>query len=85
MLDILSRYGPDIVSAFWMTIQLTLWSALGSLVLGTILAVMRVSPVRTLQVLGSLYVFSLIGLLTKLLTDIAYTWVDPRVKFSGHG
>jgi microcin C transport system permease protein len=36
-------------------------------------------------VLGSLYVFSLIGLLTKLFTDIAYTWVDPRVKFSGNG
>jgi microcin C transport system permease protein len=35
-------------------------------------------------VLGSLYVFSLIGLLTKLFTDIAYTWVDPRVKFSAH-
>ncbi|MBN9425381.1 MAG: ABC transporter permease subunit [Burkholderiales bacterium] len=32
-------------------------------------------------VLGSLYVFSLLGLLTKLLTDLAYTWVDPRVKF----
>jgi microcin C transport system permease protein len=36
-------------------------------------------------VLGSLYVFSLLGLLTKLFTDIAYTWVDPRVKFSGNG
>jgi len=35
-------------------------------------------------VLGSLYVFSLIGLLTKLFTDIAYTWVDPRVKFSAN-
>ena len=35
-------------------------------------------------VLGSLYVFSLLGLLTKLFTDIAYTWVDPRVKFSGN-
>jgi microcin C transport system permease protein len=33
-------------------------------------------------VLGSLYVFSLIGLLTKLVTDLAYTWVDPRVRFS---
>ena len=33
-------------------------------------------------VMGSLYVFSLIGLLTKLVTDLAYTWVDPRVKFS---
>ena len=36
-------------------------------------------------VLGSLYVFSLIGLLTKLFTDIAYTWVDPRVQFSSNG
>ncbi|NLD53328.1 MAG: ABC transporter permease subunit [Burkholderiaceae bacterium] len=35
-------------------------------------------------VLGSLYVFSLIGLVTKLFTDIAYTWVDPRVKFSAN-
>lgn len=54
MLDILSRY--DILGAFWMTIQLTLWSALGSLVFGTILAIMRVSPVRVLQMLGGLYV-----------------------------
>ena len=29
--------------------------------------------------------FSLIGLLTRLITDVAYTWVDPRVKFSGSG
>ena len=36
-------------------------------------------------VLGMLYLFSLIGLLTRLLTDVAYTWVDPRVKFSDHG
>jgi microcin C transport system permease protein len=32
-------------------------------------------------VLGSLYVFSLVGLLTKLVTDLCYVWVDPRVKF----
>ncbi|GAA4406378.1 microcin C ABC transporter permease YejB [Quisquiliibacterium transsilvanicum] len=32
-------------------------------------------------VLGALYVFSLIGLVTKLVTDLCYTWVDPRVKF----
>lgn len=36
-------------------------------------------------VLGSLYVFSLIGLLTRLVTDLAYTWVDPRVKFGATG
>ena len=54
MLDILSRY--DIVGAFWMTIQYSFWAALGSLVLGTILAIMRVSPVAVLQKLGALYV-----------------------------
>jgi microcin C transport system permease protein len=32
-------------------------------------------------VLGTLYVFSLLALVTRLVTDIAYTWVDPRVKF----
>jgi len=32
-------------------------------------------------VLGTLYLFTLIGLVTKLITDLAYVWVDPRVKF----
>jgi microcin C transport system permease protein len=32
-------------------------------------------------VLGSLFVFTLIGLVTKLLSDLSYVWVDPRVKF----
>jgi microcin C transport system permease protein len=32
-------------------------------------------------VLGTLYLFTLIGLLTKLLSDLMYVWVDPRVKF----
>lgn len=32
-------------------------------------------------VMGSLYLFSLLGLLAKLLNDIAYAWVDPRVQF----
>lgn len=36
-------------------------------------------------VLGMLYMFSLIGLFTRLVTDLAYIWVDPRVKFSGSG
>ncbi len=32
-------------------------------------------------VLGTLYLFTLIGLLTKLVSDLTYVWVDPRVKF----
>ncbi|MBF0218999.1 MAG: microcin C ABC transporter permease YejB [Gammaproteobacteria bacterium] len=32
-------------------------------------------------VLGSLYLFTLLGLLAKLITDICYVWVDPRIQF----
>ncbi len=31
-------------------------------------------------VLGTLYLFTLIGLVTKLISDLCYVWVDPRVK-----
>ncbi len=42
--SLLSEY--DVVSAFWMTIKLTFFGAIGALVIGTLVAVMRVSPVR---------------------------------------
>jgi len=32
-------------------------------------------------VLGTLYFFTLIGLVTKLISDLSYVWVDPRVRF----
>ncbi len=32
-------------------------------------------------VLGTLYLFTLIGLVTKLISDLCYVWADPRVKF----
>ncbi len=35
-------------------------------------------------VLGTLYFFSLIGLVAKLLNDLLYVWVDPRVQFESH-
>jgi microcin C transport system permease protein len=35
-------------------------------------------------VMGTLFLFTLIGLFTKLITDLAYVWVDPRVKFEGN-
>jgi glutamate transport system permease protein len=46
----------DVLSAFWLTIQLAAFSAVGALVIGTIVAVMRVSPVRILRLLGTGYV-----------------------------
>ncbi len=33
-------------------------------------------------VLGSLYLFTLIALVVKLVSDLLYVWVDPRVQFT---
>lgn len=46
----------NVVGAFGITILLTVLSALGSLVIGTVVAVMRVSPVAFLGRLGAFYV-----------------------------
>ncbi len=32
-------------------------------------------------VMGTLYLFTLLGLIGKLLTDICYVLVDPRIQF----
>ncbi|GAB2582526.1 amino acid ABC transporter permease [Microlunatus antarcticus] len=46
----------DVLAAFWMTVKLTFWSAIGALVVGTVVAVCRVSPVGVLQAFGTAYV-----------------------------
>uniref|UniRef100_UPI002BAA1529 ABC transporter permease subunit n=1 Tax=Enterovirga sp. TaxID=2026350 RepID=UPI002BAA1529 len=32
-------------------------------------------------VFATLYIFSLVGLLVNLLSDMIYTWIDPRIDF----
>ncbi|EST38432.1 glutamate ABC transporter permease [Streptomycetaceae bacterium MP113-05] len=54
MFDFLNDY--DVLGAFWVTVQLTLWSAIGSLVWGTVLAAMRVSPVPMMRAFGTVYI-----------------------------
>jgi microcin C transport system permease protein len=34
---------------------------------------------------GTLYVFTLLGLVTKLISDLTYMIVDPRIDFEGRG
>ncbi len=46
----------QVLEAFWTTIQLTVFSAIGALVLGTVLAAMRLAPVPMLNWLGTTYV-----------------------------
>ena len=55
-MEVFSEYSGRILEAFWTTIQLTVFSAIGALLLGTLLAAMRLSPVPTLTWLGTAYV-----------------------------
>jgi glutamate transport system permease protein len=55
--DFLSDYDdPTLLGAFWVTVQLTVLSAIGSLIWGTLLAAMRVSPVPLMRGFGTAYV-----------------------------
>lgn len=45
-----------ILGAFWVTVQLTVLSAIGSLIWGTVLAAMRVSPVPVMRWFGTAYI-----------------------------
>ncbi len=54
MFDFLEGY--DLIGAFWTTVQLTVFSGIGALVLGTLLAAMRVSPVPLMRGFGTVYV-----------------------------
>ncbi|MEX3646265.1 amino acid ABC transporter permease [Mycolicibacterium porcinum] len=55
-MEIFDAYRDQIFAAFWTTIQLTVYSAIGALILGTALAAMRLAPVPVLNWLGAAYV-----------------------------
>lgn len=54
MFDFLSQY--NVLGAFGVTVLLSVLSALGALVLGTIVAILRLSPVGVLRGVGAAYV-----------------------------
>ncbi|MFF7167358.1 amino acid ABC transporter permease [Streptomyces sp. NPDC008086] len=57
MFDFISDYDdPTLLGAFWTTVKLTFFSGLGSLIWGTLLAAMRVSPVPLMRGFGTAYV-----------------------------
>jgi glutamate transport system permease protein len=43
-------------SGFWLTLQLCILSAIGALIIGTLMAVLRISPVPPLRTVGTAYV-----------------------------
>lgn len=46
----------NILGAFWGTIQLTLWAALWAVAVGTVVAILRLSPVAVLRGVGTSFV-----------------------------
>jgi len=89
---LLSEY--DVVAAFWMTIKLAVLSALGSLLIGTVIAICRVSPIAVLQWLGLTYVtlvrntpltlivfFCAFGISNTLGLELAPTIVDNNFRW----
>jgi len=54
--ELFSKYQTQIFEAFWTTVQLTVYSAVGAFILGTLLAAMRLSPVPMLNWIGTAYV-----------------------------
>ncbi|KQR98779.1 glutamate ABC transporter permease [Williamsia sp. Leaf354] len=56
MNELWSDIGPALWPAYWVTLKLTFFAAIGALVWGTILAGMRVSPVPVMRMFGTWYV-----------------------------
>jgi glutamate transport system permease protein len=85
--ELFSKYQNQIFEAFWTTIQLTVFSAIGALILGTLLAAMRLAPVPMLNWIGTAYInvvrntpLTLIILFCSfgLSQTLGITLVDPR-------
>lgn len=79
MIPIVTGFPAAFVGAFFTGALLieTLFSLDGLGLLSYESVIRRDYPV----VMGTLFLFTLIGLFTKLLSDLCYVWVDPRVKF----
>ncbi|MBS9478352.1 microcin C ABC transporter permease YejB [Ancylobacter radicis] len=79
MLIIIAGFPGAFISAFFTGSLLieTIFSLDGLGLLGFESVLNRDYPV----VFANLYIFSLVGLLVNLVSDLTYTWVDPRIDF----
>jgi glutamate transport system permease protein len=82
MMTLLSNY--NVPAAFWVNIQLTLWSALFSLILGVILVMMRISPIPSLRGFSAVFVefFKNMPLTIIMVFMLLGAFVQLRFQFS---
>ncbi len=52
---LVDRFG-DFAGGFWLTLQICILSAVGALLIGTIMAILRISPLAPLRAVGTAYV-----------------------------
>jgi glutamate transport system permease protein len=80
--EILANY--DVLGAVWMTIKLALLSAIGCTIVGTFVAILRVSPVPMLRGLGTSYVNLLrntpLTVLMVMSTGSRSSWAADRLR-----
>jgi microcin C transport system permease protein len=79
MLLVISGFPGAFISAFFAGSLLieTIFSLDGLGLLGFESVMNRDYPV----VFATLYIFSLMGLIVQLISDLTYTWIDPRIDF----
>jgi microcin C transport system permease protein len=79
MLIVIAGFPGAFITAFFTGSLLieTIFSLDGLGLLGYQSVLNRDYPV----VFANLFIFSLIGLLVSLLSDLTYTWIDPRIDF----
>ena len=79
MIIVIAGFPGAFISAFFAGSLLieTIFSLDGLGLLGFESVINRDYPV----VFATLYIFSLIGLLVNLISDLTYTWIDPRIDF----
>ncbi|MGN7294427.1 microcin C ABC transporter permease YejB [Rhizobium sp. SAFR-030] len=79
MLIVIAGFPASFISAFFTGSLLieNIFSLDGLGRLGYLAIVNRDYPI----VFGTLYIFSLLGLVVSLVSDLIYTWIDPRIDF----
>lgn len=79
MLIVIAGFPGAFIGAFFSGALLieTIFSLDGLGLLGFESIINRDYPV----VFATLYIFSLVGLIVGLISDLTYTWVDPRIDF----
>lgn len=74
----------DILGAFWMNVRLTFLAAIGSFILGTLLAIFRISPVGSLRSIGTAYVNTVRNtpLTIIMVLGVLAVWGQLQITFS---